>query len=192
MTFPSFDVWCSTLHPEDTHPWKFCTKEFYEEYRTKYAIAMLVRPKSILEVGVRFGYSARAFLSAGDSNIYVGLDIDEPSWGPYSGVPREWAQEQLRVAFPAVNIVTYKTNTQTDADAFVFGGTKFELVHIDADHSYQGALNDMQRFWPFTERVMVVDDFVEVQDAVKTFMAMQPGIMLSVTSLRSSALIVRG
>lgn len=190
MTFPAFDAWCATLHPEDTHPWKFCTQEFYEEYRTKYAIAMLVKPRSILEVGVRFGYSARAFLYAGDVNVYVGLDFDEPSGGSYQGVPRKWAQERLRVDFPTVDIKTSKINTQTDA--IMFERDKFDLVHIDADHSYQGALNDMQRFWPFAERVMVVDDFVEVQDAVKTFVSAQSGLMLSVTSLRSSALIVRG
>lgn len=190
MTFPSFDEWCATLHPEDTHPWNFRTSEFFEEYRTKYAIAMLVKPRSILEIGVRFGYSARAFLSAGDTDIYVGLDIDEPSWGPHHGIPREWAQEQLRVAFPAVDIMTYNMNTQTDN--IFLKKSSFDLVHIDADHSYRGALNDMQKFWPLTECVMVVDDFVEVQDAVKTFMAMQPGVMLSVASLRSSALIVRG
>jgi predicted O-methyltransferase YrrM len=190
MSFPSFDEWCATLHPEDTHPWNFRTQEFYNEYRTKYAIAKLVKPKSILEIGVRFGYSARAFLCAGDVDIYIGLDFDEPSWGSYAGVPREWAQEQLRIVFPSVNIVTYNINTQTDG--FKFGGKRFDLVHIDADHSYQGALNDMQKFWPLTERVMVVDDFVEVQDAVETFISTQLGIMLSVTSLRSSALIVRG
>lgn len=190
MTFPAFDGWCATLHPEDTHPWKFCTTEFYDEYRTKYAIAVLIKPRSILEIGVRFGYSAYAFLSAGDVDVYIGLDFDEPSWGSYAGIPREWAQEQLRVAFPSVDIMTYKINTQTDASQL--GEDKFELVHIDADHSYHGALNDMQKFWPFTGRVMVVDDFIEVQDAVKTFMSTQSGVMLNVTSLRSSALIVRG
>jgi predicted O-methyltransferase YrrM len=189
MCFPAFDVWCSTLHPDDTYPWNFRTQEFYDEYRTKYAIAKLVKPKSILEIGVRFGYSARAFLSAGDVDVYVGLDFDEPSWGSYPGAPRKWAQEQLRTAFPSVNIMTYKMNTQTDD---IWFEQEFELVHIDADHSYCGALNDMRKFWPFTERVMVVDDFVEVQDAVETFISTQPGIMLSATSLRSSALIVRG
>jgi hypothetical protein len=190
MTFPTFDVWCETLHPEDVSPWNFFTRDFYDEYRTKYAIAKLVKPRSILEVGVRFGYSARAFLCAGDVDIYVGLDVDEPSWGSYTGVPREWAQEQLRDAFPAVRIMTYNINTQVDD--IHFPERQFDLVHIDADHSYHGALNDMQKFWSFTRRVMVVDDFVEVKDAVKTFISMQPGTMLSVASLRSSALIVRG
>lgn len=189
MTFPSFAVWRTTLHPEDTNPWNFCTSEFYDEYRTKYTIAKLVRPKSILEVGVRFGYSAYAFLCAGDVDVYVGLDVDEPSWGSYSGIPRKWAEEQLRIAFPSVTIMTYKMNTQMDEVQFK---NQFELVHIDADHSYQGALNDMRKFWPLTERVMVVDDFVEVKDAVKTFISTQPGTLLNVTSLRSSALIVRG
>jgi hypothetical protein len=191
MTFPTFDAWRETLHPEDVSPWDFCTQEFYGEYRTKYAIAKLVKPKRILEVGVRFGYSAYAFLSAGDVDVYVGLDFDEPSWGSYTGVPREWAQERLCAAFPTVAIMTYKLNTQTDD--FWFDTRRFELVHVDADHSYHGALNDMRKFWPFTERVMVVDDFVEVKDAVKTFIATQSdAYLLSVNSLRSSALIIRG
>ncbi len=87
--FPSFEKWCDdVLHPEDIHPWNFRTREFYEEYKTKYAIAKLIKPRSVTEVGVRFGYSAHSFLMAMPRNsIYVGLDIDEPALQGLSRIP---------------------------------------------------------------------------------------------------------
>jgi hypothetical protein len=70
---------------------------------------------------------------------------------------------------------------------------KFDLVHIDGDHTYQGALNDMKLFWFACRNTMVVDDYKEVKNSVAAFMAnrqdeVQP---FFVSSLRSSVLLVR-
>lgn len=190
--FPKFEYWCeNVLHPEDVHPWEFRTPEFYEEYRVKYAIAKLVKPKRILEIGVRFGYSARSFLFAAPKASYLGLDIDEPSWGPYSGVPRLWATERLRELYPYNSINTYKIDTQKEKPSFV--SESFDFIHIDADHSYEGALNDMENFWPFCSNTMVVDDYVEVRRSVDEFVRRHKDelVQFHVDSLRSSALLVR-
>ena len=192
-TFYSFGEWCDkVLHPEDTSPWDFRTLDFYNEYKTKYAIAKLVQPHTILEIGVRFGYGAHSFLLGAPGASYVGLDFDEPSWGPYEGVPRLWAEKNLHAHFPKASIVTFKCNTQK-------GGIPVnlprDLVHIDADHSYNGALHDMVTFWPLTGRAMVVDDYTEIAEvrgAVQTFVAYTKGVLLlPVSSLRSSAILVR-
>jgi len=189
--FPSFSAWCDdVLNPEDTHPWDFRTPEFYQEYRAKYAIAKMVKPQSILEVGVRFGYSARSFLMASPTARYMGLDIDEPSWGPYKGVPRLWAEERLRALYPANDIMTYNTNTQTDPPP-----TRLvDLIHIDGDHSFEGATRDLTMFLPLCRRVIVVDDYQEiatVRAAVDEFCARRSDtIQLLVSSLRGSALLV--
>lgn len=193
--FPKFEDWCDTvLHPEDTHPWNFRTWEFYEEYRLKYAIAKMILPKSILEIGVRFGYSAQSFLFAVPRASYVGLDKDEPSWGPYQGVPRQWADAALLARYPDNDITTWKTDTQIEEQKFV--PKSFDMVHVDGDHSFQGALHDMQTFWPFCKRVMVVDDVTEilpVELAVEDFLKSTPSALLcgNMTALRGAALIVR-
>jgi hypothetical protein len=193
-TFYSFEHWCSyVLHPEDTNPWNFLTREFYEEYRTKYVIAKMVAPTSILEIGVRFGYGAHSFLLAAPTARYVGLDCDEPSWGPYKGKPREWAERHLRAYFPRAAIATFACNTQRDELPTL---STADLVHIDADHSLKGALRDMLNFWPVTRRVMVIDDYGEipaVRDAVKGFIEHEHphAILLPITSMRGSAILVR-
>jgi hypothetical protein len=193
--FPNFDEWCEhVLHPQDTHPWNFRTREFYDEYRLKYNIAKLVQPKSILEVGVRFGYAAHAFLCAAPKALYVGLDVDEPSWGPYKGIPREWAELQLRRRWPNNDICTWRTNTQTEPQKFF--AEQFDMIHIDADHSFDGALHDMQTFWPFCGKAMVVDDVTEIEsvaNAVKEFVLRTPYAISFGTAVakRGAALIVR-
>jgi hypothetical protein len=190
--FPPFEEWCDdVLNPLDTHPWNFRTEDFYNEYRAKYAIAKMVRPMSILEVGVRFGYSARSFLMAAPNASYIGLDIDEPSWGPYEGVPRLWADTRLRSLYPRNDIWTKKTNTQKDPQRPNYA----DLVHIDGDHSFEGTMHDLTTFFPLCSRVMVVDDYLEiasVRAAVDTFCHQQAdAIRMLVTSLRGSLLLVK-
>ncbi len=193
--FPPFEKWCDdVLHPEDTHPWNFRTKEFYEEYKTKYAIAKMIQPDSIIEVGVRFGYSAYSFLLAAPHVMYTGLDIDEPSWGPYEGIPRLWAQRRLRDTYPNASIETCLCDTQEDTSPLLLP-THADMVHIDADHSFLGALHDMTIFWSYCNRVMVIDDYTqirEVTEAVTAFMvANKDAILLETASLRGSAIIVK-
>ncbi len=50
--------------------------EWVDYYRMKWAIAKVLQPESILEVGVRFGYSARAFLEACPDAVYTGIDAN--------------------------------------------------------------------------------------------------------------------
>ncbi len=191
--FPDFEAWCrDVLHPEDTHPWDFRTPEFYHEYKTKYAIAAMIRPTSILEIGVRFGYGAQSFLYGAPWATYLGLDMDEPSWGPYTGIPRVWAEAKLHERYPRNFINTQKCNTQLMDPGLT---STFELVHVDADHSYEGARRDMHAFWPLCRRVMVIDDYTSIPDvkaAVGDFMSGRTdAVILDTMSLRGSALIVR-
>jgi hypothetical protein len=48
----------------------------------------------------------------------------------------------------------------------------FDLVHIDADHSFEGCKADLRNCWPLTNKFLVVHDifFREVRDAVFQFL----------------------
>jgi hypothetical protein len=41
---------------------------------------------------------------------------------------------------------------------------RFDLVHVDADHSFTGALCDIAFAWALRPRVMLVDDFLFLED----------------------------
>jgi hypothetical protein len=59
--------------------------EWVDYYKLKYSIAQAIQPKSILEIGVRYGYSARSFLEACPMAHYLGIDNDSDSFGGSKG-----------------------------------------------------------------------------------------------------------
>jgi hypothetical protein len=69
-------------------------EEWVAYYRLKFAIVKALQPKSILEVGVRFGYSARAFLEASPAAKLLGIDLDCDLYGGQKGA-LEWARPAL-------------------------------------------------------------------------------------------------
>jgi len=60
-------------------------------YKTKWAIARVLQPASILEIGVRYGYSAAAFLNACPGATYLGIDLDSDTFGGVKGAI-QWAR----------------------------------------------------------------------------------------------------
>ena len=82
-----------TACPDD--PLKHLFGEWVEYYRLKWAIARALQPRSILEIGVRYGYSAAAFLNACPRGHYLGIDLDSNTYGGVQGAIR-WAQEITR------------------------------------------------------------------------------------------------
>src|SRR5262245_60296304 len=75
--------------PED--PLRGLFEQWVPYYRLKWAIARALRPRRILEIGVRFGYSARAFLDGAPEAGYLGIDVDADRWGGQRGAIR-WAK----------------------------------------------------------------------------------------------------
>ena len=69
--------------PQD--PLSSSFEESVDIYKMKWAIAKLLRPASILEMGVRYGYSARAFLDACPDAHYLGIDAGPPAQGSQHG-----------------------------------------------------------------------------------------------------------
>lgn len=109
--------------------------EWVNYYRLKWAIAKALQPASILEIGVRYGYSARAFLEASPKTRYVGLDADLPTFGGHPGA-LAWAKESLG----DFDIELIKVNSQSLSK---FPGDHYDLIHVDGQQDGDGTFYDL-------------------------------------------------
>ncbi len=125
-----------TANPED--PLRYLFDDWVEHYKLKQAIASVLRPASILEIGVRFGYSAMAFLDGSPTSCYVGIDADANTFGGYKGA-LDWATQAttrlgLRVEF-------VKADTQQMAR---LPGGHYDLIHIDRRQDGDGTFHNLK------------------------------------------------
>lgn len=134
-------------------------------YDEKYRIAAMLQPKTILEIGVRAGYSAAAFLSACPAT-YLGLDADLDCSGGWLGAP-QLAKTMLKEHFgDRARIETVNTQELQTLEG------RYDLAHVDGDHSYEGALHDLRLAAGVTKWILVDDiDFLpDVGRAVADFL----------------------
>ncbi len=110
--------------------------DWVDYYRLKWAIAHVLKPASILEIGVRFGYSAAAFLSGVPTAHYVGIDLDVDTFGGTQGAIN-WAKK-ITQPFSADFIVA---DTQTME---WFPGDIYDLVHVDGQQDGDGTFHDLE------------------------------------------------
>lgn len=137
-------------------------------------LATELKPRSILEIGVRLGYSAISFLHGSDANLYVGLDCEK-----YIGNSQSSASQNLeyyrKSSGRVFDFELITVDTQSIADVSVLGGRTFDLVHVDGDHTERGAYKDLVHFWDVVNvgGHMLVDDstFIKaVRRAVDRFL----------------------
>lgn len=110
--------------PDDELSYLF--SEWVDYYRMKYAIAKLIQPESILEIGVRYGYSAITFLKASENARYLGIENDS---GTLAGDKRgiHWAKRITKnyiSDFLSADIQLIKT----------LPGDFYDLIHIDVQY----------------------------------------------------------
>ena len=128
-----------------------------EYYRMKYAVANFIKPKTICEIGVRAGYSAAAFLQAGHTKKYVGIDFNA---GTHGGIPgyTDYAVRTLSV-YNVETIIHNRVDSQT-LDILPDG--PFDLLHVDGDHSAEGAYNDIKLGIKSAKWILVDDtDYID-------------------------------
>jgi 2-polyprenyl-3-methyl-5-hydroxy-6-metoxy-1,4-benzoquinol methylase/predicted O-methyltransferase YrrM len=109
--------------------------EWVDYYRLKWAIAKVIQPRSIFEIGVRYGYSAQAFLAAAPEACYVGIDLDSNEYGGEIGAI-DWARKAL---------------DQYDADIQLgdsqkmsaFPGDRYDLIHVDGQQDGDSTYLDL-------------------------------------------------
>lgn len=165
-----WDSWWHGLvrrwHPDDPYRPE---EEFRRYYQVKHEVAARLRPGRIAEIGVRAGYSAFAFLTAVPQAAYVGLDADLPAHG---GVPG--FMDHARAMLRGFNATLTRADTRTLASL----PGRFDLVHVDGDHSHAGCLHDLELAARAAPQVLVDDyDFIpDVRRACHDFLAAHPGI----------------
>lgn len=111
--------------------------EWIKYYQLKYAISKAIQPKSILETGVRFGYSAITFLEGSPKAHYTGIDIDSESYGGVKGAI-DWAKHIMK---------DYKTNFIIADTTLMksFPGEFYDLIHVDAQQDGDGTFGDLEK-----------------------------------------------
>lgn len=122
----------------------------YEYY---WAIGDQYSPRSILELGVRYGYSLLSLMMSSEAVECEGWDIDCEAL--------KITKEKL-ADFPWFRHRLICADTQMVKSI----GRRFDLAHVDDVHSFDGALHSMNLVWPIC-KVMLVDDAVTNSDVAK-------------------------
>ena len=137
-----------TAFPGD--PLAYLFADWLPYYRLKWAIARVLRPRRILEIGVRFGYSAAAFLDACPEAEYLGIDNDSEAFGGYKGAI-DWAR---RIA--GESRASYLlADSQQLAE---FPGGRYDLIHVDGQQDGDGSFRDLTKAMR-QARYILVDGF---------------------------------
>lgn len=128
--------WDLLDHVYKDDPMAHCFPVWQRIYRLKWAIAAAIMPMSILEIGVRYGYSAFAFLAPAPGAHYLGLDNDGDVSGGVAG-SLKWAASQLR-KYEKASVL--KTDTQKLQR---LPGDVWDLIHVDGQQDGRSTDHDL-------------------------------------------------
>lgn len=166
---------------------------YRQAYFTKWEIARQIKPRVIVEIGVRACYSALAMLFASPGARYIGIERDAGDYGGVRGITQRAAPVVLAEFDFQIRYQDSRNLTAFRVDDL---NTPVDLFHIDGDHSWDGAWADMELAFPVSKWLLVDDyDFIRpVQAAVDHFAVMHrirfPEIqIISDGGFRGSALI---
>jgi predicted O-methyltransferase YrrM len=145
------------LQPEDAQAPYLQSRDYYAWY---WSVAYASRPRTIVELGVRYGYSLGA-LAAGakaaspQAKLYLyGFD-SEAFWPGSTAV----AQAGLARKFPDCTVEVVKVKDLAEVDRLPVVGA--DLVHCDARHDYEGCKDDLRLALACVRPggVVLVDDY---------------------------------
>lgn len=164
----SFD-WLQTLgrilHEKDRSCGLYTNDRTYPTY---HAIGRVLNPRSILEVGVRFGYSLASLAAGLEPGARI-FGVDQETYEMDSN-----AQAAASLKLLGIEAQLFRGDSRTFDVMACTGRKQFDLIHIDGDHTADGALHDLLRFAQFSDRLLV-DDVLDsrVWAAVKAFATLQ-------------------
>lgn len=125
-----------TQHAYKNDPLKHLFSDWKPYYNLKFLICRALNPNSILEIGVRYGYSAAAFLSACPNARYTGLDNYSASFGGVTD-----AYEIAKEALEAYNAEIIVADSQQMRQ---FPGGFYDVIHVDGQQDGNGTIHDME------------------------------------------------
>lgn len=136
---------------ERSHGYDYLESKIYYEYY--YAISKFYQPSSILEIGVRFGYSLGSMIKGSDKIEFVkGIDCEDDHYGIST---LKIAEENIKKYInPNVKCEFLKQDSHSIKQL----DRKYDLIHIDGDHSYEGKVKDLNLALDHC-KVLIVDDY---------------------------------
>jgi len=130
---------------------------FPNHYPLIYGLSKFLQPGSYLEIGTRYGYSlVSIYLGAKNSlGLITSIDLEE-----YENKSQNYAKENILSAGYSGK---YEFLTGSSHDPKIkekVRGKLYDLVCVDGDHSYEGALDDIISYWNNVRpgKFMIVDD----------------------------------
>jgi predicted O-methyltransferase YrrM len=125
-----------------------------------------IKPNSILEIGVYAGQTLGLMIEASGftNGIYTGVDVDFNHLSTFKLLFNDVNVEFLEIPSNQLNL-----------------GAKYDIIHIDGDHTYQGVSNDISKVIPYlhSNSILIVDDYVlpEVDQAIDDLLTSKIGLI---------------
>jgi cyclopropane fatty-acyl-phospholipid synthase-like methyltransferase len=129
-------VFLATANPADPRRSDF--PAWVDYYRLKWAIARVLQPTSILEIGVRYGYSAHAFLAACPTSTYLGIDLDSDVAGGVVGAI-DWAKDIMQPFSASFLIADTQAMSCFPGDR----DDRYDLIHVDGQQDGDSSFHDL-------------------------------------------------
>lgn len=153
-------------------------------------LAEVYQPSSYLEIGVRRGFSMAMVSSFAPTCALIGIDMWIENYGNAPNPGPKFVQAELYKLSHQGLILFLSGDSHIIVPQLETNG--FDLILIDGDHTYEGALADMINCFRLMKRHMVIDDLLnpDVMRAWREFQVMHPE--LTYTERDYAGLAVKG
>ena len=154
---PCSELFESLAFPPDPELVPATTEENY--YQMFFAVAAVLRPRTYLEIGTRFGYSLVSVARCMATELQLVVSCDLESYENRYALPsQQIAERNLRAAGYTAEARFIVDDSGRIAEHL--GGSRFDLILIDGDHSYEGCRSDILNCYSLLEPggVLMVDD----------------------------------
>jgi len=158
----SYNHYLKCLHPDEKDNEFWLSQGTYQAFLENYDICKEFNPKNIVEIGVRYGYSAYAYLTACPEAHYQGFDLttgNRRSGGVRSTDTQPYVKELLASNFPKAKVDLFYKNSQLCTLLKKFD-EPIDFFHVDGNHSINGCFHDLVLALYTVEEggVILVDD----------------------------------